>query len=41
MSDLFIAAGCVGGFAMTLVVINVVLCALGRRFPRLGAMMGE
>lgn len=41
MGDLFIAAGCVGGFGVVLVAIHVVLCALGRVFPRLGAYMGE
>ena len=41
MGDLLLAAGAVGAFSMTLVVINVVLCALGRIFPRLGAMMEE
>lgn len=41
MSDLFIAAGAVGAFTLALVAIRVVLCALGRIFPRLGAMMEE
>lgn len=41
MSELFIAAGYVGSFSLALVAIHVGLCALGRIFPRLGAMMEE
>lgn len=41
MGDLLLAVGAVGAFSVTLVVINFCLCALGRVFPRLGAMMEE
>jgi hypothetical protein len=41
MSDLLLACGYVGGFSLSLVGINLALCALGRFFPRLGAYMEE
>lgn len=41
MEDLLLAAGAVGAFTLALVAIHVGLCALGRIFPRLGAMMEE